>query len=251
MKIIDMNVSIGNTDATGRTVTPELLLAMMNDYHIERAVAYHEYAKAEHQTGNALMAKIAGESGRRIGACAVIDPALGADSLAGEGSLADRLRAANFECIRIFPTLQRVAFHPFYLEEILDAANALSMPLIIDENYFPERVCDVFYQLPDMAAQYPSVKFVIVRYGINGARNIMPLLCKRKNVYFTVEKMLDHMQIEEIYEKAGCDKLLFGSEFPALPPAGALGLVTYADIPDAEKEKILCENWEGIRYEHS
>ncbi len=251
MKITDMNVSIGNRDAKGREVTPELLLATMDDYRIDHAVAYHEYAKAEHRSGNALMARIARQSGGRIGACAVIDPALGADSLPGEGSLTERLAAGDFECIRIFPVLQRVAFHAFYLAEILDAANTLSLPLIIDQNHVASRVSAVFYNLPDMAARYPRVKFIIIRYGINGARNIMPLLCKCHNVYFTVEKMLDHMQIEEICERVGCDKLLFGSEFPELPLAGALGLVSYADIPDTEKEKIFFKNWEGIRYEHS
>ncbi len=251
MKIIDMNVSIGNRDAKGREITPALLLAMMEDYRIDRAVAYHEYAKAEHRSGNALMAKIAKESGGRLGACAVIDPALGADSLPGEGTLTERLRAGDFECIRIFPKLQRVAFHAFYLEEILDAANTLSLPLIIDQDHPAPRISEVFYNLPDMAAKYPNVRFVIIRYGINGGRNILPLLGKCQNVYFTVEKMLDHMQIEEIYEKAGCDKLLFGSEFPELPPAGTLGLVSYANIPAAEKEKIFFKNWEGICYDHS
>lgn len=251
MKIIDMNVSIGNRDAKGREITPALLLAMMDDYRIERAVAFHEYAKAEHCSGNALMARIAKESGGRIGACAVIDPGLGADSLPGTGTLTDRLRAGGFECIRIFPKLQRVAFHAFYLEEILDAANELSLPLVIDQDHPASRISEVFYNLPDMAAKYPKVKFVIIRYGINGGRNIMPLLGKCQNVYFTVEKMLDHMQIEEIYERVGCDKLLFGSEFPELPPAGTLGLVSYANIPAAEKEKIFYQNWEGIRYDHS
>jgi predicted TIM-barrel fold metal-dependent hydrolase len=79
----------------------------------------------------------------------------------------------------------------------------------------------------------------------------MPLVRKCKNVYFTIEKMLDYMQIEEIYELAGCDKLLFGSEFPELPHAGALGLAMYADIPAEEREKILYKNWEDIRYDHS
>ena len=59
------------------------------------------------------------------------------------------------------------------------------------------------------------------------------------------------MQIEEIYEKYGCDKLLFGSEFPELPVAGTLGLAMFADIPAEEKEKILYKNWEDIRYDHS
>lgn len=251
MKIIDMNVSIGNRDSKGRIITPELLLEMMDDYRIDHAVAYHEYARAEHKSGNALMAEIAKNSGGRIGACAVIDPSLGADCIEGEGSLTERLRASNFECIRVFPTHLRVVFHPFYWEEVLDAANELSMPVIIDEYYSSEHISEMFCRLPDMAEQYPNVKFVIIRYGINCGRHIMPLIRKCKNVYFTIEKMLDHMQIEEICEMAGCDKLLFGSEFPALPPAGTLGLATYANIPADEREKMLYKNWEEIRYDHS
>ena len=246
-----MNVSIGNRDSKGRIITPELLLEVMDDYKIDHAVAYHEYARAEHKSGNALMARIAKESGGRIGACAVIDPSLGADCIEGEGSLVDRLRASEFECIRVFPTHLRVVFHPFYWEEVLDAANELSMPIIIDEYYFPDRISEMFCRLPDMAAQYPNVKFVIIRYGLTCGRHIIPLARKCKNVYFTIEKMLDYMQIEELYEVAGCDKLLFGSEFPELPMAGTLGLAMYADIPSEEKEKILYKNWEDIRYDHS
>jgi predicted TIM-barrel fold metal-dependent hydrolase len=197
------------------------------------------------------MAEISKASGGRIGICAVVDPSLGADSLPGEGTFKQRLSVLGAEAIRIFPTHLRVAFHPLYWDEIFEAANELSMPVIIDENYCPEQVSEVFYQLPDMASKYPNIKFIVIRYGINGGRNIMPLLCKCKNVYFTIEKMLDYMQIEEIYENAGCDKLLFGSEYPELKPAGTLGLVMYADIPESEREKILYKNWEDIRYDHS
>ena len=251
MKIIDMNVSLGNRDVHGRVITPELLIEMMDDYKIDYAVAYHEYARAEHKSGNALMAEISKASGGRIGMCAVVDPSLGADCLPGEGNFKQRLSVLGAEAIRIFPTHLRVAFHPFYWDEVFEAANELSMPVIIDENYVPTHVSEVFYRLPDMAEKYPNIKFIIIRYGINGGRNIMPLLCKCKNVYFTIEKMLDYMQIEEIYEKAGCDKLLFGSEYPELKPAGALGLAMYADIPESEREKILYKNWEDIRYVHS
>ena len=251
MKIIDMNVSIGNKDARGREITPELLIEMMDDYRIDHAVAYHEYARFEHKSGNALMADISKNSGGRIGVCAVVDPSLGADCLPGEGSFKERLASLGAEAIRVFPTHLRVVFHPFYWEEIFEAANELSMPIIIDEYYYPDRISEMFCRLPDMAAQYPRIKFIIIRYGINGGRHIMPLIAKCKNVYFTIEKMLDYMQIEEIYEKYGCDKLLFGSEFPELPVAGTLGLAMFADIPAEEKEKILYKNWEDIRYDHS
>jgi hypothetical protein len=57
MKIIDMNVSLGNRDIYGRVVTPELLIEMMDDYKIDYAVAYHEYARAEHKSATRLWRK--------------------------------------------------------------------------------------------------------------------------------------------------------------------------------------------------
>lgn len=249
MKIIDMNVALGKRDVQGVELTPARLLAVMAHYGIDRAVAYHESAKFDHPTGNAEMMRIAGESGGKIGFCAVLDPALGADSMPGEGTLAERLRAAGAECVRVFPTELRVLFHPFYFEEILAAAEALSMPIIIDDNLAARP--ELFARLPEMAAAYPRVKFVILRYGTCNIRHILPLVTKCQNVYFTVEKMLDYLQIEELCERGGGDKLLFGTGYPELPQAGALGLALYADISDAQRAAILARNWEGICYDRA
>lgn len=251
MKIIDVNVSIGRQDMQGQMVSEQQIFQMLDQYQIAHVVAYHELAKVDHKEGNLRMIRIAKESRGRIGACVIIDPSLGADNLPGEGSLLERLKDGSIECIRIFPTNSRVAFHPLYWEEVLETANELSMPVIIDEHYAADRVHDLFYCLPDMAKQYENVKFVIIRYGLNGGRHIMPLLRKCSNVYFTVEQMLDYMQIEEIFEAVGCDHLLFGSEYPELLPEGPLGLVMYADISSEDKEKILSKNWEKIRYDYS
>ena len=84
MKIIDMNVCIGKADVHGKNIDLQALLQMMEQNNIEHAVAYHEYALAEHKSGNALMQKISEESNGKVGVCAVIDPGLGADSLPGD-----------------------------------------------------------------------------------------------------------------------------------------------------------------------
>ncbi len=47
----------------------------------------------------------------------------------------------------------------------------------------------------DLAAQYPNAKFILVRCGLCRGRHVMPLLQKCKNVYFTIENMLDNEQI--------------------------------------------------------
>ena len=249
MRIIDMSVSLGKRDSKGRIVTPELLLDMMKTYRIDHVVAYHEYSCYEHKVGNALMKKIADESDGKIGLCVTVDPILGADNLPGEGSLTERLASIGAECMRIFPSQDRVTFHPFYLGEIFEAANELSMPIIIDDTFSISSPAMFFANIPEVSKQYPRAKFVVIRYGTCGSRHIFPLVKNCKNVYFTIEKMLDYMQIEEILELAGsCDNLLFGSCFPEVPPAGALGTAFYCDIPQSEREKILYKNWEDIRY---
>lgn len=242
MKIIDVNMSIGHKDYRGERITPEYMLALMEEYHIDHAVCYHAHTWLDPKDGNRKMAKIAAESAGRIGLCLVLDPILGADNLPGEGSLQDRIAAMKPACIRVFPKMCRMPFHPFYFEEILDAVNALGLPLIIDELYNMEFFC----RLPEISCQYPNVKFVLIEQGMCEGRRIYPLATKCENVYFTCERMADNLQLEESEVRGICHKLLFGSGYPNRPHAGALGLVLYANISEENREKILCKNWEAM-----
>ncbi len=242
MKIIDVNTSIGSRDSYGRLVTLQLLLAQMEDYRIDHAVCYHEYALLDPKSGNALMKELSQKTSGRVGVSAVMDPILGADNLPGKGDLVERLQAFGAESLHIFPDNNRTVFCAIYWEEILDAANRLSLPVIIDDDY-PQ---DFFARLPDIAAQYPHAKFVLVRYGLCQGRHVLPLLKRCRNVYFTVEHMLDNDQIEELRSKAGVQKLLFGTSWPKLSPSGTLGIALYAHIPEQDREMILCKNWEAM-----
>ncbi len=242
MKIIDVNMSIGHRDHNGKIVTTESLLALMEDYHIDHAVCYHAHTWLDPRDGNTKMAKIAEASNGKLGLCLMLDPILGADNLPGEGSLQQRIAAMRPECLRVFPKMNRVPFHPFYWEEILDAANALGLPLLIDEPYKPEFFC----QLPAISEQYPNIQFILIEQGCCEGRRIFPLAQKCKNVYFTCERMLDNQQIEELEARGCSEKLLFGSGYPNRPHAGALGLVLYANISQENREKILHKNWEAM-----
>lgn len=243
MKIIDVNMSAGGRDSYGKTVDLAALLAQMALYRIDHAVCWHEYALLDPPSGNARMRELAARSDGRIGVSVVLDPILGAQSLPGSGSLAERLRAFGAESAHIFPSENRTVFTAFYWEEILQAANELALPLVIDDDYPAE----FFAELPGIAAQYPNVKFILVRYGLCRGRHVMPLLQKCKNVYFTIENMLDNEQIEEICEKNSAGKLLFGTSFLRLSPSGALGLALYADISENDRAKILFQNWEAMQ----
>jgi len=238
MKIVDINLTIGGND-----VNLEKLLTVMRDYHIDHGVCYHQHALLDPKDGNQKMAALAQMSGGKLSVCAVLDPILGADNLHGEGSLLQRLSSFKPACLRVFPALVRIPFHPFYWEEILDAANTLSLPLIVDFEYTDAFFCSI----PDISTMYPNIKFILLQQGCCQGRRILPLLTKRENIYFTVEQMLDYLQLEEIEQRCGCNKLLFGSGYPMLPHAGALGLVMYADISSDNRQRILFDNWEDIK----
>lgn len=242
MKIIDINLTLGGRDSLGREMDLSYLLALMADYRIDHGVCYHQHALLDPKDGNSKMAALSKKSGGKLSVCAVLDPILGAENLPGEGTLLHRLEVFRPACLRILPAYVRLPFHSFYWQEILEAANALGLPLIVDYDYNDEFFCNI----PEISAQYPNVKFVLIRQGCCQDRRIFPLLQNRKNVYFTVERMLDNLQLEEIEDLCGCDKLLFGSGYPERPHAGALGLVMYANIQQDNREKILCKNWERI-----
>ena len=243
MKIIDVDVAVGGRDSAGRSVDLEMLLGVMQTYHIDHAVCYHEHARLDPKDGNAKMAQMAAQSGGKLSVCAVLDPILGADNLPSTGTLLERLEQFQPACLRIFPADVRVPFHPFYWEEILEAANTLGLPILVDYDYPDEFLCN----LPQVSAQYSNAKFIVHRQGCCQGRRIAPYLKNRDNVYFTVERALDNQQLEEFEEKYGCDQLLFGTGYPYLPHAGALGTAIYANISAENREKILCKNWEGMR----
>ena len=240
--IVDVNLALGGRDYAGREVTLESLLAVLADYRIDQGVCYHTHALLDPRDGNAKMAELAERSGGKLSVCAVLDPILGADNLPGEGTLQERLAAFRPACLRIFPDEARLPFHPIYWEEILEAANALGLPLIVDCDYDN----NFYTNLPWTVLQYPNVKFILIRQGCCHSRRIVPLLQKRENIYFTTEKMLDHLQLEELDVRCGSKQLLFGSGYPQLPHAGALGLVLYAKLWEDHRENILYKNWEGM-----
>ena len=242
-RITDVNMCIGSRDAYNKYVDIKELNRIMEHYRIQHSACTNEYWIVNPLQANIDMKKSADESEGKIGFTAYLDSSLGADNLPGEGTLTERLKKLSPESTRIYQIPDRSTFSAFYWEEILDAVNELKLPLIIDGNYTDT----LFVNLPDIARQYCDIKFVLVRNGLCHMRQVIPLLKKLDNVYFTVDTMLDNLQIEEIYDKCGVDKLLFGSSYPRLAPSGALGLVLYADIPDAAKQKILNDNWEGIR----
>ena len=242
MRIYDINAGIGAPLKSERYTEADGLLRYMDDYKIEKALVWHGVADRSPEEGNGMMLEIAAASDR-IAPCMLLEPSLDSLGLPGTGGAADRLRACGASAARV---CQGGSVHfpmdAFYAQDMLKPLNDAHMPLILHEGYSP-----LFWHcLPEMAAAYPDIPFVILRWGLNESRVIDPLLKYTKNVYFDMSTMLDCGQIEEIVERFGSERLLFGSGLPHFVPAGALGLLLYSEISDADRENIAHANFERL-----
>lgn len=250
MQIIDINCAIGAPMRSKRFSTAQGLLTWLDDYTITSAVTYHSEAMREPEMGNALMQQVTGQTQGRLRTCFALNPILDSLGIPGEGSALQRLQVARPSAVRIFPEEHRYPFDPFYCEDILQVCQQLHLPVIVTTTYDNAFLT----QLPHVSRAFPDVPIILPRFGMNRCNQLFPILKKLPNVYADMSLLADMAAIEEIANKFGCDQLLFGSGLPTYEPSGALGLLMYAQISDADREKIAAGNFlrleGGIRYDH-
>ena len=198
---------------------------------------------------NCMLIEMAAASGGKLRACMALNPSLVNLGLPGEGTPVERLKALRPSAVRVFPDEQKFLFNSFYASDILDACQELHMPVIVTKAYD-----DMFiHDLPDVCEKYPDVPIILPRFGQNKSRYYFPILKKLPNVYLDMSIMLDVASIEEICQRFGSERLVFGSALPNYEPSGAYGLLFYANISQQEKENIAHANFErlegGIRYD--
>lgn len=249
MEIIDINCAIGAPMRSKRFSTAEGLLPWLDNYKITSAVTYHSEAMREPEMGNALMLQAAAAN-PRLRTCFALNPILDSLGIPGEGSALDCLKAARPSAVRIFPEEHKYPFDPFYCEKILSVCQQLHLPVIVNAAYDNAFLT----QLPHVSRAFPDVPMILPRFGMNRCNQLFPILKKLPNVYADMSLLADTAVMEEITNKFGADHLLFGSGLPTYEPSGALGLLLYAQISDADREKIASGNFlqleGGIRYDH-
>lgn len=243
MRIIDINAAIGVPLKSTRFTDADGLVSYLDKYRIDTAVTWNSAADRDPEDGNQEMLEIAAESGGRLKPCMHLEPSLDSLGLPGEGEAIDRLRTAQPSAARVVTgNVPKFYMDKFYAQDLLRPLNEAHMPLIITGDYS----ADFFHALPEMAEAFPFVPFILIRHGLNQSRTIYPLLKYTRNIYFDMSIMLDAGGLEEIVKKFGSERLLFGSSLPTHIPSGALGLLMYADIPEADRENIAHGNFERL-----
>jgi len=124
--------------------------------------------------------------------------------------------------------------------EVCEAARAFSVPVLYD-------VMGEAWVTDLIAPEYPDVTFVVPHLGSFGDdwrahRTVIDQMTRYSNVYTDTSGVRRFDFLVEAVERAGPDRVLFGSDGPWLHPALEMAKVRLLGLRKAEQDLILREN---------
>jgi len=118
---------------------------------------------------------------------------------------------------------------------------------LLGGNYRSEGV--YWDKVHELASKYPDVPLVLARLTGDGGRYRkmrQELLERHENIYIEYSCIHYLDAIEELVERHGPERVLFGSGIPFQDPGQAIAQLTYANISPRERELIAHGNLERL-----
>jgi len=182
----------------------------------------------DYTLGNNALIELVRRAPDRLIGFAHINPNDHPDSIAAE---LDRIHAAGLRCIKLINSYQQgypgdgpnlMAVYRFAAEH---------GPLVINHHWSNDEIASI-------AREFPTVDFILAHYG----NHQDPVLKEFPNVYTNIWNLGNLGFLERGIQAVGPEKFLFGSDAFMNPMSVGIGLVVYADVPDAHKRLILGQN---------
>ncbi len=258
MKLIDANVCIGGDFVKHPIVnhesfvvmenvktaeTPAELIPVMDKFEIRQAAVWHrvmfDYDPA---TGNRILSDaISGYADRLLPVWTIL-PEITDQEFALDTFLAE-MKANNVKLLKAFPLQNRYIMCDVTMGEQLKAFEERHIPLYLE----PQPDYGYIY---GVLQEFPNLTVILNNIGIwPSARLIYPLLKRYPNVYVETGDMGMTHAYEEICQKYGSHRLLYGSNFPSNSPGCSLHCLLKANIRDEERENIAHGNMERLLQE--
>ena len=235
----DCNAVIGKlmTPMPGGILDAPRLLAEMDRYGIGDTLFYHAVAKrnAPHR-GNDLAARAAATS-ERLHACWILLPTL-CDETPPLENLAEQMHKADVRVTRIAPD---PANHQFSLSKLVcgDLFQWLArkrIPLFVE-------LGPVSWENVDMLMEtYAGLCLVLVDVSYRVNRDLYPRLKAYDRLYVETSGLEQHCGIQDVCERFGSGRLLFGSRLPLMCPGAARHAIDCAGISEVDKACIAGDN---------
>ena len=242
IRFIDVNCRIGRgpADPEGSVRDKEALLALMDDFHVEKAVAYHAVAQyADLLLGNRLLTEETEGCGRFLRQWAV-QPALW-DLFPAPSDWTAAMKEQGVCSVRLFPKQYGHSLKRYAAGELMDALAECRLPA-----FLPQDQLQGWDALYDLCADYPANRFVLCAPGYRCLRYLVPILEHCPNLWVETSNLLMHDGLTDLCRHGMAARLLFGSGLPEASLAAAASQLLLSDLPEEEKQRIASANAEAL-----
>lgn len=247
--IIDSHIHVGPMARQYvRDYSVAALLARMDALEISHAVSTNTYALDETDLdfGAAYGSELCRQSGGRIRSYHYYDPRRPARSLA----LMERYQAdPAYVGIKIHPSWTLTPADDESYRPAWEFAKAHDLPLLSHTWDLSATNPKQAYSFPSrfepFVQAYPQVRFIIAHAGgrLGGIRAAAALAKRWDNVLLDIAgDIWPNGLLEYLAAQVGAERILYGSDYTMMDQQMMLGVVLGADLPTADKERILGGN---------
>ena len=220
--------------------TAAQLIEKMDYAGIEKAMVWYrpQFDGDPIQGNEEMIEQIQGYEDRLIPTWTIL-PAITDTDFAPENFF-DKMKANHVKGLRAYPENNRYFLCDVTMGEQLSLISELKIPLYLSPMFGWEMVYKVLEEFPDLTVVLSNIGWW------PSARLIWPLLKRYPNFYFETGDFSQPHGLEEVCQKFGSHRVLYGSNFPTNAPAGSIYTLLKAKISDEDRENIACRNMERL-----
>ena len=237
MEFWDCHAGIGRWTVpppAGPLEAPDLV-AEMAHARIARALVHHGLARDyDAAAGNeALLREVTGLPD--LIPCATLLPHHTGE-FAHPRDLLPSLIGAGVRAVRLYPKSHRFSLEAWCAGSLLAGLEAHHLPLSID---FEETSWSEIHAL---CTDYPALPVVVTRVNYRQERYLYALWERHATLHVESSLLQQHRGIEQIVDRFGPERLLFGTGLPYYAAGAPILMVVRADIGDAARQAIASGN---------
>jgi predicted TIM-barrel fold metal-dependent hydrolase len=242
MGFLDINCMLGPTNTDPSFRTADILLAEMDRAGIEEALVYASKARLAHPAdGNARIVEMTKDNDR-LHACWVVLPP-GTGEQPEPEVLLKQMKDQKIQAARMFPAEHNFPLVERSLRPLLKALASAKMPLLIDTGRTGwSQITLDWREVFAIAEGYPELPLVLLREGGSTSRVLFGVWDEFPNLYLETSYIQESRIVEDLTERFGTKRLLFGTGMPAYDPGGPLALVQGAQISETQRADISGNN---------
>lgn len=237
MRFFDTNCMLGpNLGPKLPVEKAEKLVALMDDYEIERAVVYHSTARFYHpREGNERLLREIEPHRERLLPCLVLLPTA-TEEIGSIGEVECLLNRSGAVAVRLFPTEHNFSLDEWCVGDLFSLLEERMLPLILEHGQ------QGIGEIRGICNRHPNLPVILSMTGYRTLRTLYALFRDCPNFRIEISTFLVFQGIEEIVRLFGPEKLLFGTRMPNQPPGAAIMRLLYAGVDQVAKEAIAFEN---------